>query len=391
MAYGRPPDRPQLRFSSERSIIASIYTRIAIDVASFDIRHVRLDDQDRYLEDIQSGLNDCLTVEANLDQDARAFRQDLVMTLFDKGAAAIVPVNTTLNPNQTASFDIQDMRVGEITGWLPRKVKVSVYDDREGQGRRQELVLGKKYVAVMYNPLYAVMNEANSTLSRIIRKLNLIDAVDEQSSSGKLDIIIQFPYQVKSEARRAQAEQRIKDIEVQLSGAKYGIAYADGTEKITQLNRPAENNLLKQVEYLIPQLYGQLGITEEVMNGTADEKTMINYYNRTIEPLLSVITQAMVRTFITKTGRAQKQSVMSFRSAFQWASISDIAESADKMARNEILSANEIRQILGFKPSKDPKADELRNSNMPEPTDGAQPVDGRDSKPTMKGDSQNGT
>lgn len=364
VAYGGRPDRVRLHFSNEKSIISSIYTRLSIDIAQIDIRHVRLDDNDRYLEDVSSGLNECLTLEANVDQAARQFRQDVAMTLFDKGVAAIVPVDTTLNPSLTGSFDIKTMRVGEVVSWMPQHVRVSLYNEKTG--RREELTLEKKYVAIVENPLYAVMNEPNSTLQRLIRKINLLDAVDEQAASGKLDLIIQLPYVIKTEARKQQAIQRRTDIEEQLRGSKYGIAYTDGTEKITQLNRPSENNLLKTIEYLTTMLYGQLGLTPEVMNGTADEKTMLNYMNRTVEPILSAITDAMKRRFLTKTARSQKQSIMYFRDPFKLVPIADIAEISDKFTRNEIATANEIRQVIGWKPSKDPKADELRNSNMPE-------------------------
>ena len=373
--FGSRPDRVRLRWSNERSIISSIFTRLSIDVAALDMRHVRLDEEKRYLEDIDSGLNNCLTVEANLDQAATQFRQDIVLTLLDKGVAAIVPVDTTVNPSASGGFDIKTLRVGEIVGWLPHHVRLRVY--RESTGTREEITLEKKFVAIVENPLYAVMNEPNSTLQRIIRKLNLLDVVDDQSSSGKLDIIIQLPYVIKSEARRQQAEQRRKDMEFQLSGSKYGIAYADGTEKITQLNRAAENNLLKQVEYLMKLLYSQLGLTEEVMNGTADEAAMLNYNSRTVGPLATAIVEAMRRAFLTKTARSQRQSILFFRDPFKYVPIADIAEIADKFARNEIASSNDIRQAIGWKPSRDPKADELRNSNMPQPSDlpVAAPVD----------------
>lgn len=363
-SYGRP-DRVRYTYSNERSIISSIYTRLTIDVASVDIRHVRLDDDNRYLEDVDSGLNNCLTLEANIDQAARAFRQDIVMTLLDRGVAAIVPVDTTVNPSFSGSFDIQTLRVGEVVAWMPNHIKVRLYN--QAKGVRQDIVLEKKFVAIVENPLYAVMNEPNSTLQRIIRKLNLLDAVDDQSASGKLDLIIQLPYVIKSEARREQAEQRRKDIEFQLKGSQYGIAYTDGTEKITQLNRPAENNLMNQIQYLFEMLYGQLGLTEAVMNGTADEKAMLNYNNRTVEPILAAMVEAMKRTFLTKTARTQKQSIMYFRDPFKLVPMENIAEMADKFARNEILTSNEIRQIIGFKPAKDAKADKLMNSNMPQP------------------------
>jgi len=362
--FGNRPDRVRLRWSNERSIIASIFTRLSIDVSSIDVRHVRLDDEKRYVEDIDSALNNCLTVEANLDQAARHFRQDIALTLFDQGTVAVVPVDTTINPAVSGSFDIKTMRVGKIVGWMPRHVRVEVYNDEKG--RREEVTLEKKFVAIVENPLYPVMNEPNSTLQRIIRKLNQLDAVDEQSSSGKLDLIIQLPYVVRSQARRQQAEQRRADIEHQLKGSQYGIAYTDGTEKITQLNRPAENNLLKQIEYLMQMLYGQLGLTEEVMNGTADEKAMLNYMNRTIEPLLAAIVEAMRRSFLTKTARTQNQTILYFRDPFKLVPISEIAEIADKFSRNEVLSSNELRQVIGIKPSRDPNADKLRNSNMPQ-------------------------
>lgn len=367
MMYGGRPDRTRLNITNERSIISSIYNRLGIDVASLDIRHVRLDADKRYLEDIDSGLNNCLTVEANLDQAGRAFRQDIAMTLFDRGVAAIVPVDTTINPSVSGSFDIKTLRVGHIVAWYPRHVRVDLYN--EATGRREEIILEKKFVAIVENPLYSVMNEVNSTLQRLIRKLNLLDNVDEQVSSGKLDLIVQLPYVVKSEALRTRAEQRRKDIEFQLRGSQYGIAYTDGTEKVIQLNRPAENNMLKQVEYLMDMLYVQLGLTTEVMNGTADEKTMLNYYNRTIEPIVAAMTEAMRRAFITKTARSQGQSVESFRNPFRLVPIVEIAEISDKFTRNEIASANDIRTAIGWKPSKDKKADELRNSNMPQPSD----------------------
>lgn len=362
--YGSRPDRTRLHLSNERSIISSIYTRLSIDVASVDMRHVRMDKNNRYSEDLNTGLNSCLTIEANLDQAARAFRQDVAMTVFDKGVAAIVPVDTSLDPTVSGSFDIKTMRVGEIVAWHPKHVRVSLYN--EAIGRRQEITLEKKIVAIVENPLFAVMNEPNSTLQRLISKLNMLDAVDQASSSGKLDLIIQLPYIIKSEARRLQAEQRRTDIEFQLKGSKYGIAYTDGTEKITQLNRPAENSLLAQVTYLTTMLYGQLGLTEEVMNGTADEKAMLNYMNRTIEPTLAAITEAMKRTFLTRTARSQFQSIVYFRDPFKLVPIASIADIADKFARNEIMSSNELRQIIGIKPHTDPKADLLQNSNMPQ-------------------------
>jgi hypothetical protein len=364
-SYGSRPDRTRLRFTNDKSIVSSIYTRIAIDIAAMAIKHVRLDKEGRFSEEVGSLLNDCFTIEANVDQAARAFRQDMIMTLFDEGVIAVVPVDTTLNPNVTGSFDVKTLRVGTIVRWSPDRVRVSVYN--EEIGRREEVTLSKKFVAIVENPLYAVMNEPNSTLQRLIRTLNHLDAVDEQSASGKLDMIIQLPYVIKSQSRRNQAEQRRKDIEVQLKGSKYGIAYTDGTEKITQLNRPAENNLLKQVEFLVEMLYSQLGITKEVMDGTAAEPVMRNYYNRTLQPILQSIVEAMRRTFLTKTARSQGQSIVFFRDPFALVALGDLAELADKLTRNEVVSSNEIRTLgLGLPPSKDPKADQLRNSNMPE-------------------------
>lgn len=380
--YGsRPPTRLRPVFGNERTIISSIYNRMGIDCSSIDIYHVRLDDEKRYLEDIDSGLNNCLTVEANIDQAATAFRQDIVMTMFEQGSVAIVPVDTTIDPSATGSFDIKTMRVGRIVGWQPQHVRVELYDERDGQ--RKEVTLEKKFVAVVENPLYSVMNESNSTLQRLVRKLQLLDSMDEQVSSGKLDMIIQLPYVVKSEARRADANRRRKEIEDQLRGSQYGVAYTDGTEKITQLNRPVENNLLKQIEWLTSQLYVQLGITPEVMNGTADEATMKNYHNRTVEPIIRAIVEAMKRTFLTKTARSQKQSIMAFRDPFKMVPISDLAEIADKFARNEILTSNEIRQVIGMKPAKDPKADQLVNSNMPQPAGALPPSPGI---PTIDGE-----
>jgi hypothetical protein len=356
-------DRPRASWSNERSIISSIITRLSIDVASIDVRHVRTDDQNRYLEDIDSGLNNCFVVEANVDQAARQFRLDIVKTLCDKGVCALVPVDTSLNPLVTGGYDILTLRVGEIVSWFPQHVRVSVYN--EATGRREELTLPKNTLAIIENPLYDVMNEPSSTLQRLIRKLNLMDSVDDQVASGKLDLIIQLPYVIKSESRRQAAEQRRKDIEFQLKGSQYGIAYTDGTEKVTQLNRPAENNLLIQIEYLTKLLYVQLGLTEEVMNGTADEKAMINYFNRTIEPMLTAMVEAMRRNFLTKTARTQKQWILFFRDPFRLVPVAEIAEIADKFTRNEITSSNEIRQAIGMKPSKEAKADKLINSNMP--------------------------
>ena len=362
-SYSSRPDRNRLRMTNERSIIASIYTRMGIDVAAVDIKHVKLDKNGRYMDDVKSGLNDCLSVEANIDQAGRAFRQDVAMTLLDKGVAAIVPVDTSMDPLSTGGYDIQSLRVGEVIYWMPQHVTVRLYNDKKGI--KEDITLPKKFVAIVENPLYAIMNEPNSTLQRLIRKLNLLDAVDEQSASGKLDLIIQLPYVIKTEIRRAEAEKRRKEIEVQLKGSQYGIAYADGTEKITQLNRPAENNLLEQIDYLTKMLYGQLGLTDEVINGTADEKTMINYYNRSIEPVLTAIAEAFKRTFLTKTARSQGQSIVVLNNPFKLVPATVLAEMADKFTRNEILSSNDFRAIMGYKPSSDPKADQLLNKNIP--------------------------
>lgn len=361
------PDRNNLRITNERSIIASILTRMAMDVASIDLLHVRLDEDKRFLEEIDSGLNNCLTVEANLDQAARAFRQDIAQTLFDEGVAAIVPVDTTLNPNVTGGYDILTLRVGKITEWMPKHIKVDLYN--EEKGKRQQIVIPKKMAAIVENPLYSVMNEPNSTLQRLIRALNTMDTIDEKNAQGKLDLIIQLPYTIKSEARQQQAEKRRKDIEFQLTGSKYGIAYTDATEKVTQLNRPVENNLLQKVEYLTKMLYSQLGLTEEIMSGTADERAMLNYNNRTIEPVVTAIVEAMRRTFLTKTARSQRQSIVATRNPFRLVPVDQIAEIADKFTRNEIMTANEIRSVIGMRPADDPKADELRNSNMPQEED----------------------
>jgi putative sterol carrier protein len=366
-SQGVRQDRTRLRYTNERSIVASVLTRVSIDVAAIDIRHIALDEQGRYSDDVESMLNDCLIFEPNLDQGPRAFRQDIVMTLFDRGSAAIVPVDTVEDPNLERQFDIMTLRVGDITEWFPRHVRVNLYNIERGQ--REQIVLPKRWVAIVENPLYQVMNEPNSTLQRLIRKLNLLDAVDEQSSSGKLDIIIQLPYVIKSESRRSQAEKRRSDIEMQLKGSQYGIAYTDATEKITQLNRPAENNLLNQVKFLTEMLYGQLGITEAVMNGTADEAAMINYFNRTVEPILNSIIEAMQRAFLKRMGTSKEQRIRYFQNPFRLVPLKELAEIADKFTRNEILSSNEIREAIGLKPSKDPKADELRNSNMPQPAE----------------------
>jgi hypothetical protein len=366
-SYGRRPDRPRFTRGNERSIVNAIYNRIAIDVATVDIKHVRLDEDNRFVSEIDSGLNECLSVEANIDQTGRAFIQDVVMSLLDEGCIAIVPVDTTLNPTISNSYDINSMRVGKILEWMPKHVKVRVYNDRTGD--KEDITLPKSMVAIIENPLYSIINEDGSILKRLVRKMNLLDVVDEQTSSGKLDLIIQLPYVIKSEARKQQAERRRKDIEDQLSGSKYGIAYTDGTEHITQLNRSVENNLQKQVEYLTSMLYSQLGVTQAVLDGTADEKTMLNYNNRTIEPILSAIVDEMKRKFLTKTARSQKQSIEFFRDPFRLVPVDNIAEIADKFTRNEIMTSNEIRQIIGMKPSDDPKADMLVNSNLNQSTE----------------------
>ena len=360
--YSDRPDRRRRRLFADKSIVTAIENRIAIDVAAVGIQHVRLDQNDRYSETIRSGLNGLFTLEANMDQTGRAFVQDIVQSMFDEGVVAVVPVDTTLNPLDTGGYDILSARVAKIKEWFPQHVRCEVYDERTG--RKEDLKLPKRMVLIIENPLYAVMNEPNSTLQRLIRKLNLLDSIDEQTSAGKLDLIIQLPYIIKTEARRQQAEQRRKDIEMQLAGSKYGIAYTDGTEKVTQLNRSVENNLLSQIEYLTKTLYSQLGFTEEVFNGTADEKTMLNYNNRTIEPILSAIVDEVKRKWLTKTARTQGQSVMFFRDPFKLVPVEKIADIADKFTRNEILSSNELRGIVGFKPVQDQKADELRNANL---------------------------
>ena len=356
------PDRVHFSRGVERSIVTSVYNRLALDVSSIAIKHVRLDENGRFKEEVDSGLQNCLNVEANIDQTGRAFLQDVVMSMLDEGCVAIVPVDTTIDPAKSGSYEINTMRTGKILEWYPAHVRVRVYNDRKGI--HEEIVLPKSAVAIIENPLYAVINEPNSTMQRLIRKLNLLDVVDEQTSSGKLDLIIQLPYVIKTDARRKQAEERRKDIEMQLSGSKYGIAYTDGTERITQLNRPAENNLMKQVEYLTSMLYSQLGLTQSIMDGSADDKTMLNYYNRTVEPILAAITDEIKRKFLTKTARAQKQTVMYFRDPFKLTPVVDLAEIADKFTRNEIMTSNEIRQIVGMKPADDPSADELRNKNL---------------------------
>lgn len=386
-ASSRRPDRVWLRRGNERTIVTAIYNRIAIDAAAIDIRHVRLDENDKYKEDIKSSLNDIFTVEANVDQTSRAFWQDAYMTMLEEGHVALVITKADINPETSESYQIQSLRAGVITQWFPLHVKVNVYN--EDVGKHQEVIVPKKNVAIIQNPLYAVMNEPNSMLQRLIRKLNLLDVVEEQSSSGKLDLIIQLPYVIKTEARKKQAENRRKDIEMQLAGSKYGIAYTDGTERITQLNRPAENNLLKTVEYLTEMVYGQLGMTADVFNGTADEKTMLNYHNRTIEPILSAAVLECRRKFLSKTARSQHQSIKFFRDPFRLVPVQELADISDKLTRNEIASPNEIRSIIGWKPSEDPQSDQLRNRNISQsgeemgmmPEEGEMPPEGEEPMP----------
>lgn len=366
MSYPYRADRPRMSRGNERSIVTSVYNRIALDVAALNVQHVRLDENGRFLSVIDDGLNNCLTLEANVDQTARSFIQDVVISMFDEGSVAIVPVDTTTDPNVSGSYDIQSLRVGQILDWYPQYIRTRVYNEQTG--RKEDIVVPKSAVAIIENPLYAVINEPNSTMQRLIRKLNLLDVIDEQSGSGKLDLIIQLPYVIKTEARRQQAENRRKDIENQLSGSKYGIAYTDGTEHITQLNRSVNNNLMSQIEYLTSMLYSQLGITQSILDGTADEKTMLNYNNRTIEPIISAIVDEMKRKFLTKTARSQRQSISFFRDPFKLVPVNEIAEIADKFTRNEIMTSNEIRQVVGMKPSDDPRADELRNKNLSEPS-----------------------
>ena len=370
MSYSYRADRPRMSRGNERSIVTSVYNRIALDVAALNVQHVRLYENGRFLSVIDDGLNNCLTLEANVDQTARSFIQDVVVSMFDEGSIAIVPVDTTTDPNVSGSYDIQSLRVGQILDWYPQYIRARVYNEQTG--RKEDIVVPKSAVAIIENPLYAVINEPNSTMQRLIRKLNLLDVIDEQSGSGKLDLIIQLPYVIKTEARRQQAENRRKDIESQLSGSKYGIAYTDGTEHITQLNRSVNNNLMSQIEYLTSMLYSQLGITQSILDGTADEKTMLNYNNRTIEPIISAIVDEMKRKFLTKTARSQHQSISFFRDPFKLVPVNDIAEIADKFTRNEIMTSNEIRQVVGMKPSDDPRADELRNKNLSAPSDSDQ-------------------
>ena len=366
VSYSNPVRTRPLR-GTDRSIVSSIYTRLSMDVAAIAIKHVKIDKNGGYVEDVDSYLNNCLTVEANKDQTSRAFIQNVVMEMLEEGCVAIVPVDTTENPNVTGSYDIKTMRTAKVLEWAPDNIRVQIYNDR--LGKFEELWVPKRNAAIIQNPFYSIMNEPNSTLQRLIRKLNLLDGVDEQSSSGKLDLIIQLPYVIKSEARRTQAEQRRKEIEMQLEGSKFGIAYTDGTEKIVQLNRPVENNLLKSIEYLTNQVYAQIGITEEILNGKADEQTMTNYYNQAIEPLISAIRDEYYRKFLTKTARSQMQSILFFRQPFKLVPVSAIAEIADKFTRNEIMSPNEVRQVVGLKPDPDPESDKLRNRNLNKSTE----------------------
>ena len=386
--YSSRPDRPRLSRGNEKSIATSIFNRIALDVSSVSIKHCRLDKNGRYVEDIDSGLNNCLTLEANKDQTGRAFIQDAVLSMLDEGCVALVPVETTIDPKNSNSYQIDSMRTGKITEWYPDMVRVRLYNDRTGE--KEEILLPKSQVAIIENPLYAVVNEYNSTMQRLIRKLSLLDVTDEQTASGKLDLIIQLPYVIKTETRREQAERRRKDIIEQLAGSQYGIAYTDGTEKITQLNRSLENNLLKQVEYLTNMVYSQLGITQSVLDGTADEKTMLNYTNRTVEPIISAIVDELKRKFLTKTARSQLQSIVYFRDPFRLVPVNDIAEVADKFTRNEIMTSNEIRQIVGMQPSKDPKADELVNSNISQAKQDIPQTSNATEVNEEGGDSQNG-
>ena len=386
--YSYRPDRPTFTRGNERSIITALYNRIAMDACAMDIKHVRLNDENRYLEDISSGLNYCLTTEANIDQTGRAFVQDIVMSMLDEGCIAIIPVDTDIDPINTGSYDILTMRTAKITEWFPDSIRVKLYN--ESIGRKEEIIFPKSKAAIIENPLYAIMNEPNSTLQRLIRKLNLLDAVDEQSSSGKLDLIIQLPYTIKSSARQEQAEKRRRDITEQLTNTKYGIAYVDATEHITQLNRPIENNLMSQVEYLTNMLYAQLGITQGVLDGTADDTVMTNYYTRTIEPVLAAITEEMKRKFLTKTARSQHQSIEFFNDPFRLVPVSQLPDIVDKFTRNEVMTSNEFRQIIGLKPSEDPNADELRNKNISQPSDEATPHEPTDMTLEEEEEIQNG-
>ncbi len=387
-SYGYRPDRTRLIRRNERSIVTSIFNRIALDAAAINIQHCKLDENGRFLKTIDSGLNYCLNTAANIDQTGRAFIQDAVMSMLDEGCVAICPIDTDTDPDDTGSYTIESMRVGKVVEWYPAHVKVNVYNDRTG--RREDITFAKSTVAIIENPLYSVINEPNSTIQRLIRKLSLLDVTDEQTASGKLDLIIQLPYVIKTDARRQQAENRRKDIEMQLAGSKYGIAYTDGTERITQLNRSVENNLLKQVEYLTNLAFSQLGMTQTILDGTADDKTMLNYYSRIIEPILSAIVDEMRRTFLTKTARTQGHTIMFFRDPFKLVPVNDIAEIADKFTRNEILTSNEIRQLIGMKPSNDPKADKLVNSNISQPDENTNPVDEVPEEIVKEEENQNG-
>ena len=387
-SYSIRPDRPRFTRGNERSIVTSVYNRIALDVSAISIQHVRLDDNGRFKEQMNTSLNSCLTLSANTDQTGRAFIQDAVMSMLDEGCVAIVPIDTTTDPNISDSYDILTMRTAKILDWYPNHVRIRVYNEKTG--RQEETIVPKKMVAIVENPLYAVINEPNSTMQRLVRKLGLLDVTDEQTASGKLDLIIQLPYVIKTEARRQQAEERRKSIEMQLAGSKYGIAYTDGTERITQLNRSLENNLMKQIEYLTSMLYSQLGITQSILDGTADEKTMLNYYSRTIEPIISAIVDEMKRKFLTKTARSQHQSIAFFRDPFKLVPVNDIAEIADKFTRNEIMTSNEIRQIVGMKPSNDPKADKLINSNLNHPEETENLIDKTNNKNKEGEQIQNG-
>ena len=392
MTYSYRPDRVRFSGGNEKSIVTAVYNRIAIDAASIDIKHVRLDDDERYVETIKSNLNECLNLEANIDQSGRAFLQDVYMSLMDEGCIAICPTVTSIKPNDSGSYDIYEMRTGKIVEWAPDKVRVLLYNDKKGH--KEELWFPKRTVAIVENPLYAVMNERSSTLQRLIRKMNLLDAIDEQSSSGKLDLIIQLPYQIRSELRRKQADERRKDIEDQLLNSKYGIAYIDGTEHVTQLNRPVENNLMKQVEYLTSMLYSQLGITQAILDGTADEQAMLNYYHRTIDPIVSAVVDEFKRKFLTKTARTQNHSIVYFRDPFTLVTVNSLAEIGDKFTRNEIMTSNEMRQVIGMKPSKDPKADRLENGNIKYTRDAVNPdyelIDESSETDLTEGENQNG-
>jgi len=370
------PDRPRLTRGNERSIVTPVYNRISLDVAALRYAHVRLDDNSRYTQDVDSRLNECLTLQANIDQTSRAFIQDIALSMMDEGVVAVVPYLTTENPFLTSSYDIIAMRTAKIVEWYPKHVRVRMYNDQNGE--KEEMTLPKELVAIIENPFYAVMNEPNSTVQRLLRKLTLLDVVDEQTNSNKLNMIIQLPYVIKTDARRQQAEKRRQDIEDQLENSKYGIAYTDGTEKITQLNRSLENNLLNQIEYLTKLMFSQIGVTQEILDGTADEKALLNYNNRIVEPIAAAIVNAMKVSFLTRTARSQKQTIMYFNDPFRLVPVTEVAEMADKFTRNEIMTSNEFRQVVGLKPSTDPNADELRNKNLSQPTEKQQPTQGKD-------------